>query len=140
MKAATINKGILAMSKRYCHYNYASKRFGFKMNNYKGNIVPAFVTTSNMDYLRNNFTPQSNDVFITCMPKSGTNWMLKWCMEIMVHSHKEQCHPFYNNGGIWRDIPWVEQYIYNEGQEAFNEHCDSLNNELRFWSTHCSLH
>ena len=46
------------------------------------------INQSAVDYLRNNYSTESNDIFITSYPRCGTHWLMKIIFEIIKYGSK----------------------------------------------------
>ena len=95
-----------------------------------------------IDYLRSNYETQSNDVFITSFPRSGTHFLMKICLEIMRNCHLNinELPPEYKNAD-YRYIPQIEPMVGKyDGIKIFNQFINRYNKKyktLRFNFSHC---
>eukprot|EP01084_Bolivina_argentea_P137189 241627_1 len=95
-----------------------------------------------VDYLRQNYVTQPNDVFITSYPRSGTHWIMKICMEIMRHGayNSTSLPPEYQNAD-YRFIPQFEPMVSQiNGIKILQTFIDRYNIKypsLRFNFSHC---
>ena len=86
----------------------------------------------------NNYTTNSNDVYLISYPKAGQHWM-KNMRELIKHHDKDNIHPIYSTNDIGMNaVPWKETFYTQAGIDIFNERIESLKNHNTFclWWTH----
>ena len=121
----------------------------FIAGQYGYEIQPSFLDPKPINWLRENFIPEENDVFLATYPKSGTTWVQKLCLEIMNCSYENKAnisnHKYYKSGN-WRYFPYIEAIVSQKGINAFKQQYEQFDNNdtnskhkyIRFWKTHAN--
>eukprot|EP01083_Nonionella_stella_P068683 182560_1 len=135
----------------YSHSNLVWTRETYKKNNFSaissiyGHPYTPAATKQGVDFLRNNFNTQPNDVLISSFPRSGTHWMMKICLEIMRHCSYDEHNlpPEYKNAD-YRFIPQLEPMTSQSNAsrilDTFIDRYNTKHPSLRFSFTHSPWH
>eukprot|EP01084_Bolivina_argentea_P168081 291563_1 len=98
------------------------------------NIV---INENKFNWFCNNYTTDSNEIFLVSYPKSGQHFLKKTLIEIMRHSENIRDHNLYKEPNIAMKVcPWFDAMIDNE--ESFNDFIKSSADCPRLWHNHSS--
>eukprot|EP01084_Bolivina_argentea_P154278 268963_1 len=105
-----------------------------------GHAYTPSINKKAVDYLRNNFITQPNDIIITSYPRCGTHWLMKICFEIIKNCSKNANNlpPEYKNTDI-RFIPLIESMVSkNNGINILKTFRNRYNNKYNIFNTYWS--
>lgn len=114
-------------------------KHGFIHKKWNGQIYPPFFDPKAIEYLRENWETQENDIFICSHQKVGTHLTKKFISEILRFSFEYPKGGGMATGDIGHGtIPWPEVMVSQHGIDHFLEFIDRTKELPRLWYTHCA--
>eukprot|EP01084_Bolivina_argentea_P056192 102881_1 len=103
--------------------------------------IPNFNESSK--WLRENYIPTDNEIWIITYTKCGTTLTQQICHEIMhcyyMNNGKKSIDSYYaKTNGFYSIFEWIEAKRAS-GLDAFNKHLHNTNNTKRIWKTHARI-
>ena len=97
---------------------------------------------SALKWLKNNYIPSDNEIWIISYPKTGTTFTQQICHQIMecyYNKTKNNDHIYYKeNNDKYSISEWIVP-LKARDDGAFNKFIDNTRNTKRFWKTHCKF-
>ena len=115
--------------------------FGINHALYKSSLfAPSpFYNIDSLKWLKKNYEPTDNEIFIVTFPKTGTTLTMQICHEIMkcYYNKTKSIHDIYyaDSKGKYAVSEWIE-IKHNQTNDAFNKFIEKTKNSKRFWKTH----
>eukprot|EP01084_Bolivina_argentea_P201095 343789_1 len=113
--------------------------FGENWSRIKNSLFtqPPFYDITTLDWLRNNYAPPDNDIFIIAYPKTGTTLTQQICHQIMkIYYDKtnDKNHKYYAQNHKPAAKEWIE--ICKQNDVEWDTFVEATKNTKRFWKTH----
>eukprot|EP01084_Bolivina_argentea_P312636 541273_1 len=93
-------------------------------------------------WLKNNYEPTDNEIWIASYPKTGITLTLQICHEIMgcyYNKTKSKNDEYYKETDKqYSSLEWFT-VMRTQGIDQFDKHIEKTKNTKRIWKTHCKL-
>ena len=115
---------------------------GIRHKIFDNSLVPTFFNKKKVNWLRNNYIPSKNEIWIVTYPKNGTTLTQQICHEIMHCCYNKtnsnsSIHSFYKSNEKHLNISeWIENKYGRKNSNDFNTFINKTKNTKRFWKSH----
>ena len=103
--------------------------------------MPPLYDVNALKWLKNNYKPADNDIFIATYPKTGTTFTQQIChkiMQVYYNKTKDENHKYYKqSNGYYGASEWIE--ICKKDNKKFETFINATKNTIRFWKTHAKF-